>query len=266
MPKIRFAIISHFYYPDKVDQLFDAIELLNEDADVYATTSELALQNVIRRAEISKYNCKIIIIENRGRDVAPFFYVLNNFDIIDYDIVLKVHTKKSSHLGTDGEKWAESHLKENIGNRDSFIWIERLFREIKDIGMVFHEKVSIFSDKDKGENKQLQILIKKYRLDDQAKNLWNFSGGTMFYTRGSALKELKNVKIQLSEFEEEEGQLDNTFAHAMERLFPLFTKKAGYSVLSADYPAADINKIRKEILKMKHKNTAIFSTERRFRK
>jgi len=265
MTKNRFAIISHFYYPDKVDQLFDAIELLNKDADVYATTSELALPDVIRRAEASKYNCKIIIVENRGRDVAPFLYVLNNFDIIDYDIVLKAHTKKSSHLGADGEKWAESHLKENIGNNDSFLWVERLFDEVKDIGMVFHENISIFSDRDVGENKQLKNIIKKFRLDSQAETIWNFPGGTMFYARGCALKELKNSNIQLSEFEEEEGQLDNTFAHAMERLFPLFIKKAGYSVLSADYPTADINKIRKAILKMRRKKIATFSTRRRIR-
>jgi lipopolysaccharide biosynthesis protein len=263
MKNYNFAIIAHFYYPDLVDQLFDSIERLSPCADVYATTSEVALPAVIKRAEISKYDCKIIIVENRGRDVSPFLQALKICDASKYNIILKVHTKKSEHIMHEGDLWRKNHLEHNIGDRNSFLWVAEAFDQLKDVGMIFHESVSMFIDRDAGTNPELFKYIEKYKLNNYANKKWNFSAGTMFYVRGSALRTLNSRELSDFAFESECGQLDGTLAHSMERLFPLFVNQAGFSVLSADYPITKLDEIKVAAKKMRKHGRKIFSTKRK---
>lgn len=260
------GIVAHFYYPELVDILFDQLELLADEADVFATTSEKSADLVIKRAEKSKYNCFVIITENKGRDVLPFIYTLNNFNLEDYNIVLKAHTKKSPHLKEDGSKWADLHLKYNIGNVCSFNWVSTAFDELKNVGMIFHESVSMFSDRDIGNNKNMMDYAKIFGVNDFCRNIWNFSAGTMFYVRGDALSYLKSLNIGSDIFEDEENQLDGTLAHIIERLFPIFIKKAGYNILSADYPTTKIEDVKIAVRKIMKKRLTNYSTKRkRFR-
>ncbi|MGE0049050.1 MAG: rhamnan synthesis F family protein [Acidithiobacillus sp.] len=262
MSSKNFGIVAHFYYPELVDTLFDQIESLSDDADVFATTSEQAAAHVIKRAETSKFSCFVIITENKGRDVLPFIYVLNNFLLEEYNIILKAHTKKSSHL-TDGSKWAEVHLKYNIGDKSCFKWVSTAFDELESVGMIFHDRVSMFSDADIGNNPNMLDFAKLFGIDNLCRTKWDFSAGTMFYVRGAALSYLKSLNLGSDIFEDEKNQLDGTLAHSFERLFPLFIKKSGYDILSADYPTTKINDIKKAIKKITKKGLKIYSTKRK---
>jgi hypothetical protein len=54
----------------------------------------------------------------------------------------------------------------------------------------------------------------------------------MFWCRPQALKPLLDLELDLDEFERENGQMDGTLAHAIERLFLFTVEKAGYFWLS----------------------------------
>jgi glycosyltransferase involved in cell wall biosynthesis len=49
----------------------------------------------------------------------------------------------------------------------------------------------------------------------------------MFWFRGMAIKSFVEMKLTAQDFEPEEGQVDATLAHAVERLFPYFAGKKG---------------------------------------
>jgi hypothetical protein len=54
-----------------------------------------------------------------------------------------------------------------------------------------------------------------------------FPAGDMFWFRGMAIKSFVEMKLTAQDFEPEEGQVDATLAHAVERLFPYFAGKKG---------------------------------------
>jgi lipopolysaccharide biosynthesis protein len=62
---------------------------------------------------------------------------------------------------------------------------------------------------------------------------WKFAAGTMFAFQFKALHALLNEDaISLACFEAEAGQLDGTYAHAMERMLGLFATAQGGKIAS----------------------------------
>ena len=56
-----------------------------------------------------------------------------------------------------------------------------------------------------------------------------FPAGDMFWFRGRAIKPIVDMDLSAQEFEIEQGQVDGTLAHAIERMFPYFGSIAGMS-------------------------------------
>ena len=60
---------------------------------------------------------------------------------------------------------------------------------------------------------------------------FRFPAGAMFWARAAALAPLLKLSLRLSDFEEEFGQTDGTLSHAIERLFPIAARLAGYETM-----------------------------------
>jgi lipopolysaccharide biosynthesis protein len=64
----------------------------------------------------------------------------------------------------------------------------------------------------------------------------------MFWARPEALRPLLDGSIRIDDFQEEQGQLDGTLAHAIERLYFISAEKAGFkwvkTVTSDSFPEA----------------------------
>ena len=58
---------------------------------------------------------------------------------------------------------------------------------------------------------------------------FNFPIGTMFWARTKALAPLIELNLRYEDFPEEPLPIDGTMLHALERLLPLITEKAGFS-------------------------------------
>jgi len=76
-------------------------------------------------------------------------------------------------------------------------------------------------------------------LRQQARNLGleltnypaRFACGSIFWSRGSALTPLRKLALSPAAFEPEDGSVDGTTAHAIERLFSIFAMAEGFRVL-----------------------------------
>ncbi len=95
----RAALVAHVFYPDLLPEILARWASLPEGAGLILTapTDRVAAVSAALRTE-----ALIVPVANRGRDVAPFINVLNSGALTGYDVVLKLHTKRSRHL-RDGE-------------------------------------------------------------------------------------------------------------------------------------------------------------------
>ena len=114
---MRVAAVVHIYYPEMTDEIVDRLELLPSGYDLVVTTTdaerragvETALHRRGVQADIR------IVPSNRGRDIAAFFVTCR--DVIesdDYDLIVKLHSKKSPQdVGNLGGLF-KRHLFENL--------------------------------------------------------------------------------------------------------------------------------------------------------
>ena len=49
-------------------------------------------------------SAQIVTLENRGRDILPFVILINSGVLFHYDLVCKVHSKRSMHIDS-GDTW-----------------------------------------------------------------------------------------------------------------------------------------------------------------
>jgi lipopolysaccharide biosynthesis protein len=162
-----------------------------------------------------------------GRDIFPFLQALNTIELSDYDIALKLHTKKSPHL-KQGALWARSLIDSLTGHREVEI-VEQEFRSDRALGLMAPASQFMpFSDpssiRDNREN--IEKLIERYGL--AVKDNGKFVAGSMFWFRPSAFQHLKDRPLDISDFGPELGAIDGTPAHAMERLLLQFIRHSGF--------------------------------------
>jgi lipopolysaccharide biosynthesis protein len=62
-----------------------------------------------------------------------------------------------------------------------------------------------------------------------------FISGSMFWARLPSLHPLLDASLSEYDFETEAGQIDGTFAHAVERVFGICAKDAGFTVRDTSF-------------------------------
>ncbi len=172
-------------------------------------------------------------IENRGRDIAAKFYGFADA-YARHEIVLHLHTKKSSHTGALSE-WGPFLLRNMVGSKEIVRGIAEIFRRCPEVGVVapptfLHAR----SGMGWGPNFDLcQRVAARMGVTITSETPLDFPAGSMFWARAKALQPLIDLQFRASDFDEERGQLDGTLAHAIERLVFFSAERAGYSWLRA---------------------------------
>lgn len=217
----KLAVIVHLYYLDLWPEIRDRLKNIKEPFDLYASVvdrSEVAI------GKVSLYHKKtnVISVPNRGRDVLPFLVILKQIEALgQYDYILKLHTKKSKHR-TDGSSWFCEILDELLPehNQGIFNTLEK-----SDTGLIGPSEQVVSLSRYLGDNStQMNNLVTRMfgrkKAADVMKSLDRnpFFGGTMFWARTDYFDSLLKVGLKPSDFPAEEGQVDGTIAHVVERV------------------------------------------------
>lgn len=232
------AIVLHIHYIDLWDELASYLKRCDYEYDLYCTIS---ITSVIEQEEllllIKNFHPQAycIVLPNHGRDIYPFLFLINHELLDRYDIVIKGHTKKSPHL-REGNLWRlqlMSALFPRTGGK-------RLLEEFKardDVICAVAPNQILTDKKFWGQNEsKVHVLLNRLNIEMHNYPL-HFPAGSMFFAKQNIIQALKSLNLTHEDFEYEENQLDNTTAHAIERVI-------GFIAQSCHKPVVEISELR----------------------
>lgn len=253
---LRIVATAHIFYEDMTDELLDRLATLPSAYDLVVTTSDEAKAKAIRtiideRADpaISKYEVRVLP-SNRGRDISAFYVGCG--DILrdgDYDLVVKIHSKKTPQQGAAVGALFKRQQIDNLLNSPGYTAnLVGLFQKEPGLGLVFPPMVHIGFPTLGGAwftNKELAKRLCADRgiqvpLDDLSP-LAPF--GSMFIARPEALRLLVTEGAEGTSYDDysPEGEYaDGTLAHTIERLPAYAAGELGFhtrTVANAEYAA-----------------------------
>lgn len=237
---MKVAVIMHAFYPELWPELARCARTVGADGELYVTyVDESAV--VEARREFPK--ARFVACENRGYDVWPFMKVMQDLPLDDYDLVVKLHTKRNvvgelpvlNHAWIGGSAWRE-RLLGFCATEEA--WRRTLLRFDKpDVGMVADRRMvfrrgTLPAALDGSFDRAREEFRRLTGADVPASA--EYVAGTMFAARPAALMPLLSRRFEAAAFEPPAGHRRETYAHLMERML-------GFSVTAAGYRIAAFN-------------------------
>ena len=242
-PATRVAVLLHVFYPELVAEILQQLSAVPVPFDLVVTNAPGAPLD-LAAAELPLLRRTVVLdVENHGRDILPMVQVVNAGLLDPYWLVLKVHTKRSPwraehELDGSGAGWRESLLSSLLGSRDNVSEILAAFAGSRTTGAVTADG-SVLGPEMWGDNDAVAATLLR-RLEIQLdRTTLRFPAGSMYWVRGFVLQGLRALNLSADDFEPEQGQVNATTAHAIERLIGVLTLEAGCTVLERrQVPAA----------------------------
>jgi FMN phosphatase YigB (HAD superfamily) len=224
------AVNIHVFYPDIFDEIIRHLKNMPYKYDLFITVNNAIVEELISRKidNLGPFlgTCKIVVIPNRGRDISSLVATFAN-DIIKYDYVCHLHTKKSLSSQIDGHSWRRYLFKNCMGSSVTIRRIFGIFSSFPDVGIVYPQtyKEILYWGHTWLSNKAVSAsLLRQLHIDVNLESYVDCPTGSMFWARTKYLKPLLKLGLDSYDFPEEAGQSDGTLAHAIERTFVLVVK------------------------------------------
>lgn len=233
----RPCVVIHAWYPDIFKELLQSIKLELPASRIVVTTPSDNESKVRQIAEQLNLTIEIVITENRGRDILPFLRAASQLRQEGESIVLKLHTKASPHR-QDGAQWrqdiVDALLAKNRGQQ-----LFQLMAKDSTIGVIAPSGHVVSIGHYWGANRaHVHRLCANLGIAPPNEQDGTFIAGSMFWVNLACLADLLEAAVSTQAFDPEHGQLDGTFAHAVERIFGACAWNAGYRVLTSDLKEA----------------------------
>ena len=247
---LRVAVFVHLYYEDLWKEFSEHIKNIPlKKYDVFVNLVEDSYsQETISYIKNDFPNVNITISPNLGYDIGGFINQIKNIDFSKYDLICKIHSKKSLHHKTfNGEIWRARLLNSILGSKERVKSVFQIFETSPKVGMVGSAE---FLRREINSNYDFFVsLCKKFSLPVDVSRL-EFFAGTMFWCRADIIQIIKQADMKIEDFKRPDAEKDGTLAHAFERFFGYLTKEYGYqlqgikSEIKFLAPKGDVSKIR----------------------
>ena len=229
----KICVILHLFYIDLWDYFLPYLKNIDTDIDLYVTITDghSGQFTDIHDAIIGEFpEAFIYSLPNRGMDVAPFIYVMNDIFLRrrTYDVMIKLHSKKSlAHSYELGERWRnqltdallgslpklQNGYYACVGSNNTMVgssaWIQN--QNILGYEQQFFKEEITFSD-------------------------YDFVAGTIFMANFNLIMDwfVQNSIYDRFYKEFQDGYIgDGSIAHQLERVFGCLVKLKGNYILKA---------------------------------
>jgi len=231
----KIAVLVHIFYTDMWDEVEKYLQNLNNfDYDLYINLVEgFYDEEFIKKIE---KKATIKVSPNKGVDVGGFLFQYYSLEK-DYDLILKIHTKKSLGLSNKPSDYVKVYGYE-LAKTKGTEWFYRLMNGVLKSKEQVADIVNLLTDDTPFAMAGLDcetyigpnVSVVKHLSEifniplefngDKVKNM-SFVGGTVFWVRNDILKKYltkENIKILLKLLPE--GYTNEpSYNHALERMF-----------------------------------------------
>ena len=231
--------VAHIFYADMAEEILQRLSVLPKGYYLVATTSNEENQAQIR-AVMERYGVEgevRVVASNRGRDIGAFLVDCN--DVLasgKWDIVVKIHSKKSVQDDYNAAQLFKTHLYDNLLNSRAHVAnILAEFAAHPSLGMVLaplpHMGYPTMGHAWFTNREPAQAVAKRLGINvpfDKDMPLATY--GSMFIARPQALAKLVNAGFKPENFPVEGGYKDGSLAHVLERLMAYAALSEGFYV------------------------------------
>lgn len=233
-PGARIAVVIHSHFPEVLPELLDALDAIPEPFDLLVTTTA---PHVDARAAGAS-SIRVVRVENRGRDIFPLIRLVNAGLLDGYELVCKVHTKRSAwrasggRFAGGGSQWRDVLVGGLLGSRTRVLSIVTAFDSDPTLMMVTAPG-QVLGPSYWGANLPLVLALGRRGGVAVAPAHLRFAAGSMYWVRGDVLRRLRDLGLRSAHFDDEFGQDDGTTAHAVERYLGYLVRDMG-DLVTAD--------------------------------
>lgn len=226
------AVVAHVYYRDLWPELSTAISNLDEPFDLFVTLTSPNAEDLGNQILLQWPRAHVLIVDNHGRDILPFLSLLRTNVLFRYELICKVHTKRS-HWHQNGEAWRKDLINGVLGSSTIAREIQAAFEQHSNLGMVVADG-HVYTGRElwEGNRRHLTRLLPYLGMDERQFSK-SFAGGSMFWARPAFLRLISNLPFRLDDFEVEPIGNDGAMVHAIERLISLACFEAGLTIKEA---------------------------------
>jgi len=230
----RVAAAVHVFFPELLPGVLRALATIPVEFDLLVTNATGMPLSIDASAMPNVREIRVLDVDNQGRDMLPLIHLVNAGLLDPYELVVKVHTKKSQwrmthDLGGSGESWREELLEGLLGSTERVRQLITVFATRPDLGVVTTDGSVLGPDYWGDNQRTARTLMRRLELGFEEDSL-RFPAGSMYWIRGFLLQGLRALNLSAEDFEPEAGQVNATTAHALERMVGLLTAEAGLRV------------------------------------
>ena len=236
--------MAHLFYPELWPEVRAVLASLEGIAAIHVSLTQGTSDHLASTIAGEMAGAEVTVHENRGRDAAPFTAIVPRLVDDGIDVALKIHGKRSPQLSI-GDEWRVGLLRALVPDRDGAQAVIGRFAADGDLGMAiplaFTQPLTLhLRDNRRLVAAALSSTVSLFDVAVLHDEGWLashvFPRGNMFWFRPRALEALGHITA--AEFGSEDGAMDGTMAHAVERIPAVLAALAGYTVESYDVPPA----------------------------
>lgn len=239
----KFLVIAHVYYHEMWEELDHCIQNLPKGSFDLIVTTTSNIGSLTSKVRVNYPNAKVEPCENRGYDIWPFIKVLKSVNLDDYELLLKLHTKRdmgktvaiiNNRYFFRGRYW-RTMLLSYISSKDNFDKCLDAFKG-STVGMINNHRLF---DKTRGttDNPHLvyciveaKKLLSEVGITAKPYDEVEYVAGTMFICRAALFKPIQKMNFDVHQFKAVNRKNENDLAHVMERVFGWLVTSQGYSI------------------------------------
>lgn len=228
------AVFVHLYYVDLLEECFQYILEACKTCTIYISTSVQEVNDYIEKKcrEMQIKNCNVIMIDNRGQDIAAL--LLYHAKIMkNYKYICFLHDKKSKHVEKqNGYIWFKDLWENTLSSSGYILNVVTELENDERLGMLsvpepfWGEFISTVENGWSNNFAETEKLSQRLNLECKLeRDFPPISIGTAFWAKSEALYPLLAHTFNIEEFPETGvGEL----SYAVERIFPFVVQSCGY--------------------------------------